>query len=172
MTESVFSPLEVYARWAYSEIVDGALCHIYDHFDGVEGLRTKRKANVSFEQLSSDDLTRLASMCSVVRPDLQTYCAAVGAFGLAALTKAELGAVVVPPHIPPDRFHVWFSYFMLSRAGPGNVSPPIEDYKLPDAPLTLGRVQGHYVLVDGYRRAASFWRSAPAGSVIWAFVPV
>src|SRR5688572_61529 len=108
MTESVFSPLEVYARWAYSEIVDGALCHIYDHFDGVEGLRTKRKANVSFEQLSSDDLTRLASMCSVVRPDLQTYCAAVGAFGLAALTKAELGAVVVPPHIPPDRFHVWF----------------------------------------------------------------
>ena len=87
MTESVFLPQEVYARWAYSEIVEGALSYIYDGFDAIDEMRAKRKANVSFEKLSNDDLRRLALLCSIARPDLIRYCSGVQAFSLVALSK-------------------------------------------------------------------------------------
>jgi hypothetical protein len=38
-------------------------------------------------------------------------------------------------------------------------------------PLTVGRLENNPVLLDGYHRAASFWRSAPENASISAYVP-
>ncbi len=38
-------------------------------------------------------------------------------------------------------------------------------------PLTVGRLENNLVLLDGYHRAASFWRSAPENASISAYVP-
>jgi hypothetical protein len=38
-------------------------------------------------------------------------------------------------------------------------------------PLTVGRLENNPVLLDGYHRAASFWRSAPKNASISAYVP-
>ena len=44
--------MEVQARWAYSEIVDGGAASHYDCCPGIQELRAQREAKTPFEQLT------------------------------------------------------------------------------------------------------------------------
>src|SRR4051794_23812205 len=60
--------LEVQARWAYSEIVDGTLAHSYDPLPNANELRSKRRAGISFDQLTPTEQYNLAFLCVAARP--------------------------------------------------------------------------------------------------------
>ena len=52
-----------------------------------------------------------------------------------------------------------------------NISPKPGGYHAPADPLTVGPFSNKLVLLDGYHRAALFWKFAPEGSSISAYIP-
>ena len=59
----------------------------------------------------------------------------------------------------------------LPRHDARNVVLHPDGYQNPVDPLTVGRIFGTLVLLDGYHRAASFWMFAEPDAVIAAYVP-
>jgi len=51
------------------------------------------------------------------------------------------------------------------------VQQPADGYKAPTDPLTLGKIFNNPVLLDGYHRAALFWKYGPADGIIPAYMP-
>ncbi len=177
MAQVTFSLPEVHARWAYSEITDGVLAHKYDQKPRIDELRAQRTAGRAFAELSAADRYALALLCALARINLMMFSAGVEKFRVADLTRKELGCLLVPPMISPElQEFVPFEDFMASlpptspRDARNIAANPVR-YQPAREPLTVGRYFEHCVLLDGYRRAASFWRSAPAKTTLKAFIP-
>jgi len=178
LTQATFSLPEVHARWAYSEIADGVFSHRYDRKPRIDELRAQRAAGRAFAELSGADRYALALLCTLTRLNLMVFNAGVEKFRVIDLTRTELGCLLVPPMISPElqRF-MPFEDFMTSLppTSPGdarNIAANPVRYQPAREPLTIGRYFEHCVLLDGYRRAASFWKSAPAKATLKAFLPV
>jgi hypothetical protein len=178
LTQATFSLPEVHARWAYSEIADGVFSHRYDCKPRVDELRAQRAAGRAFAELSGADRYALALLCTLARLNLTVFNAGVEKFRVIDLTRTELSCLLVPPMISPElQKFMPFEDFMASLppTSPGdarNIAANPARYQPAREPLIIGRYFEHCVLLDGYRRAASFWKSAPAKATLKAFLPV
>jgi hypothetical protein len=175
--DETFLTSEITARWAYSEIVDGTLAHIYDSLPWIKELRAIRTAGRKFAALSEEERYALAFQCVAARPMLMVYMAGVDEFRQAELGREELATVLVPPIVSPELTGlVSFERYItsvppLSLKDARNVQADPASYRGSSEPLTLGRFGENHVLLDGYHRAASFWKSAPQNATVHAFVP-
>lgn len=166
---------EVLARWAYSEIVGANASHCYDGGPGIEALRAKHSGGVTFTELSSVDQHNLAGMCAQVRSGMMRYMDGVTAYRVVDLARQQLAGLFVPRMISNDikEAFVTFETFMsLPRADVGDPRGETRPHRANAEPLTIGFYCGQRMLLDGYHRAVSFWKSAPGGAVIAAYDPV
>jgi hypothetical protein len=178
MSTQHISVFDVQARWAYSEITDAVSSADYDGVPDIDALRAARRAGTPFEKLSPTQRYDLARGCFFARPMLMAYLLSVSSFVLSELTRADLEAIVIPPNVwapaSQGRF-VPFRYFITTPASDPNDSRNVvcspESYKLPSEPLTIGYFYQHRVLIDGYHRAAAFWKCAPIHDRLPAYVP-
>ena len=171
------SLIDVQARWGYSEIVDSVFADQYGVGQDMEALRTKRRSGIPFEQLSPDDCRLLASRCGGVRPNLLTYLSGIEGFDLVEIDRATLGALIVPPNVWRDSGgqFVPFSYYISTtteEAGDARllVIQPT-DYRRPADPITVGRSDQFRIMIDGYHRAALFWKFGPQNGTLDAYMP-
>jgi hypothetical protein len=175
---AIVSLSDVQARWAYSEIVDSNFQHFYDNAPMIDTLRSKRRSGESYWQLPHDERELLGSFCRRVRPNLMQYVASVAGFNEVSLSRHQLGVVQVPPNVlgtldygfPP------FGEFMMIPASDVQDSRNIvcdpAKYRSPSDPLTIGQYNGKSVLIDGYHRAAAFWKCGVPGGSIPAYIPI
>jgi len=170
--------LDVLARWGYSEIVDSNFERCYDNAPDIEALRVRRRNRTQFGELSPAERYNLAFQCAGTRRNLLVYLVSLDAFRLVALTREQIGELIVPPNIwhpdSLDRF-VSFSDFMTKTRAQDprdsrNVVCDAGLYRPPSDPLTIARCYQHSVLLDGYHRAAAFWKYAAGGSLC-AYAP-
>jgi hypothetical protein len=170
--EPMLSLIDVLARWAYSEILDARSSPYYNNLPGVAELRAKRRTGVPFKALPSSDRHQLASNCACVRGGLWMFLTDVEHFREERLTKSQIAPFLVPSNVsglPMMRFD---DFMDTPSSGPDDPRSEAAAYtKVPDDPLTLGRSGDDYVLLDGYHRAASFWRSAPHDVFILGYMP-
>lgn len=168
------SLMEVQARWAYSEVVDGekASCYGGTLFDE---LRTKREANTPFEQLTDDEQYALALGCAQVRAAMMVnFAVGIDPLCLVPLTREQLAGLDVPTMVSglnPMPFGNYVTTTGESPTDARNVQPPANGYGAHHEALTVGRYFNTLVLLDGYHRAVSFWKYAPADATISAYVP-
>jgi hypothetical protein len=169
---------DVQSRWAYGEITDSDFSACYDNpfcQSQLNELRNKRRSGVAFAELTAEDRQCLAFMCRCVRTSLLTFVARVDQFREIHLSKTDLARVLVPRIVSNLPAVMRFKQYIDTQCpAPGdarNVSPKPGGYHAPTDPLTVGRFSNKPVLLDGYHRAASFWKFAPEGSSISAYIP-
>jgi hypothetical protein len=169
------SLLHVQARWGYSEIVDSNFAHYYGGHD-IEALRNNRRQGVLFDDLTSEDKYNLALQCATVRVNLFPYFVGVAEFEIRELSRQQLGDLWVPPNVWGSQRFVKFAEYIITQtdaAGDARlVAQPAQGYQAPIAPLTVGRSYSYRILIDGYHRAALFWKYGPDNGTIPTFMPV
>jgi hypothetical protein len=176
------SLLDVQARWAYSEIIDSTFAALYKNHpfallykNQLDALRVKRQSDLLFADVVPADRYWLAFMCCCIRSNLMILMTGVERFREVSLNKTILADLIVPPMVSDvPRFMPFREYIQTPSSGPQDarsVVPATGDYRPPTDPLTVGRLENNPVLLDGYHRAASFWRSAPENASISAYVP-
>jgi hypothetical protein len=173
------SKLEVLARWAYSEITDGVAPQQYDgQVYGLDDLRAARTAGTSFNDLTHTQRYSLAWGCFNVRPALMAYLVSVGEFNAAELIRADLGNLWIPPNVWGEQSggkFVRFSHYITTQTpeprDARNVVCDPATYQLPAEPVTVGYFYDLPVLIDGFHRAAAFWRCGPAGGSLPTYMP-
>ena len=168
---------DVQARWAYGEIIDSNFSACYDNpfcQNQLDALRNKRRSGVGFAELTAEERQCLAFMCRCVRTSLLTFVARVDQFREIPLSKTDLATLLVPrmvSNLPVMPFTLYIDTQCSEPGDARNVSPKPGGYHAPADPLTVGRFSNKLVLLDGYHRAASFWKFAPEGSSISAYIP-
>ena len=168
---------DVQARWAYGEIIDPNFSAYYDNpfcQTQLDALRNKRRSGVGFVELTAEDRQCLAFMCRCVRTSLLTFVARVEQFRERPLSKTDLAILLVPrvvSNLPVMPFTLYIDTPCSEPGDARNVAANPGDYQAPADPLTVGRFSNKLVLLDGYHRAASFWKFAPEGSSISAYIP-
>jgi hypothetical protein len=165
----------IQARWAYSEIVDGSAARLYDGTPNIAALRHLRENGVPFDQLDANARYSLALGCVLVRSSMLIFLVGLDRFVSVGLRKDVLGSFLVPRMVSDLPEDLPFSQYIET---PGtqtkdarNVPPPVDGYKSPTEPLTVGRLFGTLVLLDGYHRAVSFWHFAKPEDCIPAYMP-
>lgn len=173
MSFPVVPLVDVLARWAYSEISDGHAAKSYDPWPGIDGLRDKRRRGVPFSDLTSDDQRQLAANCVDARRGLMMHLYGIVSFQEQHLTKSQIAPFLVPENVSGFPSMVRFDEFVETPSpDPDDARSENRPYTgIPDDPLTIGRRAGDHVLVDGYHRAVSFWRTAPDDVLIVGYVP-
>jgi len=170
------SRVDALARWAYSEILDGLSARYYNDQPGIVALRAKHRSGVPFSALAANDRQLLAFNCALVRGTLFDFLSGAEQFHEQRLTKSEIAPFLVPWNVaglPPMTMMRFDAYIDMPSTGPDDPRSEHRAYThVPDDPLTVGRVNDDYVLVDGYHRVVSFWRTAPVGAFILAYMPV
>jgi len=167
--------LEVQARWAYSELTDSAAARHYSH---LEHLVTKRSSGTAFEQLSEAEQYELAFGTACARPVLLAFLTGVLSFDVIEIGRTRLGSMFVPPNAwDPEsegRF-VSFEEYMTTTSvdpdDPRNVLRKGTSYEFPADPITFGRSFSFLILIDGFHRAARFWRYGPPDGKLLAYLP-
>ncbi len=169
--------LDVQARWGYTEIVDSNHSQRYNGGYNIDALREKRRARVPFEDLSEAERYYLAFLCACDRANLFVYFVGIERFRLVTLSRAELGDLFVPPNVWGDsqgQFYR-FSHYINTPAARNEmlafVGPTAEGYQPAIDPVTVGQSYNHLILLDGYHRAAVFWRFGPPDGALSAYVP-
>ena len=168
---------DVQARWAYGEIIDSNFSACYDNpfcQNQLDALRNKRRSGVGFAELTVEDRQCLAFMCRCVRTGLLTFVARLDHFREIPLSKTDLATLLVPravSNLPVMPFMLYIDRPCSEQGDARNASLTPGGYHAPADPLTVGRFSNKLVLIDGYHRAASFWKFAPEGSSIWAYIP-
>jgi hypothetical protein len=179
---------DVYAQWAYSELnslEQGAL------YVGVDDLRTKAADNVPFTELSPQERAFLLRQWREVRAFDGSIFAAelanVKTFQLEYWTKAQLGSAYILQHflqwLAPDHKFLETTLKDWIEAEPSDVLSAHHPLRTPstgvsftqEAPVTAARLPqlvDRFLLLDGYHRAAHFWKMAGPASEIAVFVPV
>jgi hypothetical protein len=165
MTDEISSTslFEVLAHWGYSEILGAIQAEKYGG-PAIDALREKRREGVDFAELTLQERYALASQCALVRSPLLPYFVGIERFDLATITRFQLGHLSVPPNVSQQSNGVLcpFSFYIntpTNEVGDARfVTAPPQAYVAPDDPLTIGYINGLYVLIDGYHRAATFWR--------------
>jgi hypothetical protein len=171
--------MDVQARWAYSEIVDSNFSTLYDNLPPLllnkaqlDALRAKRRSGVPFEDVAPQDRYCLAFMCCCVRPNLMIFMAGIDHFHEGQLNKAAMGALLVPPMVSNVvKFMPFSEYIEIPCSESRDARNVTGEYQASSDPLTVGRLYDTAILLDGYHRAASFWKFAPADASISAYVP-
>jgi hypothetical protein len=172
------SVAEVQARWGYSEILDGTLANCYDHGHDTTSLRDKRRNGVPFEGLTEDDKYSLAFRSSLVRVNLMPYLAGIEQFALVEIDRAQLGKFLVPPNVWRDsqgQFYPFAHYITTTTNEAGDartIAIDPKDFRPSVDPITIGRSYQFAVLIDGYHRAAVFWKYGPGDGRLLAYVPL
>ena len=171
-----FSGAEVLARWGYSEVLDGTFAAMYNGPDA-DALRNKRRNTTPFEALTDDDKYSLAFQAANIRVKLILYLAGVERFALVDVDRTILGRLIVPPNVWRDsqgNFYPFAHYITTSTNEAGDARAIVidpKDYRSPDDPITIGRSYQHPILIDGYHRAAAFWKCGPRDGSIPAYFP-
>jgi hypothetical protein len=174
----ITSQLDVQARWAYSEIFHGISAPDYNGGPGIEELRVKRGQGVPFEELDQAERYCLAYWCFRVRPLLVAHMTPWRDFDLIQISREQMKSVFVPPNVWGGRIdqYVRFADYMgihsNDAADARNVPSDPARYRAPSEPLVFARYNGDLLLMDGYHRAASFWKCAPKNASLAAYAPV
>jgi len=170
--------LDVLARWAYSEIVNSNFAHDYNNGRDIETLRTKRRNCTPFEELTPEERYNLAFQCACVKPNLIVFTTGTDVFDIVEINRNALAKLFVPPNVWWPTSQGQFFYFdrfmgttSEDAADCRNVVLKEQSYQLPTDPLTIGRSYGHPILLDGYHRAAAFWKFGPAEGKLCAYLP-
>jgi hypothetical protein len=175
MTTTAVSLLRAQAQWAYGEITDGTLAHIYDNTPNVDALRARYPSGVPFNQLTADEHYNLAFLCMMCRTNLMIFATGVIEFVEVALNKTQVATFLVPQMVSDHAGMISFADFLSTTAvspkDARNVLAPQQGHRAQPAPLTVGHFFNSLVLLDGYHRAASFWKFAPADAMIQAYIP-
>jgi hypothetical protein len=164
---------DVLARWGYSEIFDGTQAGNYN----APALRGRRQRGVAFDDLTPQERYTLASQCAWIRSALLVYFVGIEVFELASITRFQLGHLTVPPNVWRDSngvFHPFSHYIVQPTNEPGDarlVQQPPLGYVAPTDALTMGYFGGRYFLIDGFHRAATFWRFGPAAGTLPVYKP-
>ncbi len=171
------SLFEVLARWGYSEILDGTQAANYDG-PVIDALRDNRQQGVDFDDLTPVERYTLAFQCANIRCALLTYFVGVEWFDLGNISRFQLGHVLTPPNVwyPQSQgqivpFHHYIGTASDDANDARNVQAPPHGYAGPTDPLTLGYCNGHYVLLDGYHRAAALWLYGPHDGILPVYKP-
>jgi hypothetical protein len=171
MTVSV---VDVLAEWGYSEVIDGIYASNYQVYGY---LKTKRSQSVLFSELSRPERYELARACFNVRPSILIHLIGNTSFEPVNLTREELAKTFVPPHAAADlegNYTPFEQYMNTHSDDPSDARynrPVPQPWLIPETPLTFGYIYQHRVLLDGFHRAANFWRSNPAVGILRAYVP-
>jgi hypothetical protein len=119
-----FSPSDVQARWAYSEIVNSNFSAHYEqqpfaplYKDQLDPLRAKRRANVPFEHLAPQDRYWLAFMCWSLRPNLMIFMTGIEVFYEADLHRSNVAALLVPPMVSNISRLMTFQDYIHTQTG-------------------------------------------------------
>jgi hypothetical protein len=166
---------EVQARWAYSEILSVNAGSWYDNGHEIQALRSKRSAAISFSSLSENEKYNLAFTCASVRTNLMVFFTGIEGFDLTQLTRADLRNLIVPSNVSGlPGICTFDTYIVTPTSAPGdarNVRGTATTYQPPTDPLTIGHCYQYRVLVDGYHRAAAFWKYGPITGSIEGYAP-
>ena len=170
------SLFDVQAHWGWTEI-SGTHSEWYRDSSNIEEMRRKRKDGTSFNELSADEKYLLAFRCAGLRMLLMTFMTGIREFDLIQLDRSTLGKLWVPPNVWRDSLGTWHQF---SRY----INTPTEEekdarklvidpdaYQPPQDPIIIGRSFDWPVMIDGYHRAALFWKFAPANGAIPAYFP-
>jgi hypothetical protein len=167
--------IEVQARWAYSEIIDSLASHWYDNGHGIKELRTKRSTAVPFDRLSEEERYNLAFQGAQVRQSLFIYLIGTDPFDIVEINRNMLAKFLVPPIVSKIENYVPFEQYIATTSedldDARNVTLKRQSYELPIDPVAVGRLYEYPVLIDGFHRAALFWKFAPVGSNLFAYIP-
>lgn len=171
------SLLDVQARWGYSEILgEGPPASWYENGRDIVALRNKRRAKIPFNELSNDEKYNLAFQCACVRTNLMCYLVGTEPLNLVQINRATLGGFLVPPNVwkeSQDRFHP-FSHYITTYTDEAKDARRVigqTDYQVPEDPIVVGRSYEYPVMIDGYHRAALFWKFGPSDGTIPAYIP-
>jgi hypothetical protein len=137
-------------------------------------LRSQRRSGLGFAELTAEDRKCLAFMCRCVRTSLLTFVARVDRFRERPLSKTDLATLLVPrvvSNLPDMPFTLYIDRPCSEPGDARNVSPKPGGYHAPADPTNGWSVSNKLVLLDGYHRAASFWKFASEGSSISAYIP-
>jgi hypothetical protein len=165
--------LNVWARWGYSEITSPRFSRFYD----APELSKKRSAGLPFEGLTSQERYKLALQCSRVRRPFAQYFVGVKFFREIPLAIIDVGSLLVPAIVWSEsggavvRFKEYMQTKTDSPDDARNVVPNAAGYIRPCDPVTVGWANGHRFIVDGYHRAAEFWKQRPIYTALTAYVP-
>ncbi|WP_156929192.1 hypothetical protein [Bradyrhizobium sp. th.b2] len=167
--------LEVQARWGYSELTDSPAAR---HYSDLGHLVAKRSSGTSFELLSEAEQYELAFGTACARPVLLAFLTGVISFDIVRVGRARLGSMLVPPNVwypeSEGRF-VSFEEYMRTTGvkldDPRSVLPKGPSYEFPTDPITFGRSFSFPILIDGFHRAARFWKYGPSDGKLLAYFP-
>ena len=167
--------LEVQARWGYSELIDSPVSH---HYSDLDHLVAKRLSGISFEELSEAEQYELAFGTACIRTTLLAFFTGVVSFDIVEIERPKLGTMFVPPNVwypeSAGRFVPFEEYMRAASADPDdarNVLPRGSSYEFPADPITFGRSFSYPILIDGFHRAACFWKYGPRDGKLLAYVP-
>jgi hypothetical protein len=163
------------ARWVYSEIVDGHFSHLYSTEPTFHAIKVKRRAGISFGQLSDTERAILFAEWSRVRAFFTRFLQAVGGYRMEQWHREQLAVARVPPGVDAKyRDYPLLSLFFLTTADhPADPRNADKEHNVVfvDDPLTLGLHDGDYVILDGLHRAKRFL-SSNLSDAISVYVPV
>jgi hypothetical protein len=164
---------DVLARWAYSEVNDGHASYAYDNKRGVLELRAKRTNGVSFDELSAAECGTLADHCRAVRKNLLVDLGEIERFDIAEVSRDALADFLVPRIVSDLPAIVRFADYMTTTSDhprdARNVKLRHPTYEPHTDPVTVGRRHERAILLDGYHRAALFWKFGPADGTLLAY---
>jgi hypothetical protein len=170
--------LDVLARWAYSEIIDSSASHHYDSGNDIASLRAKRGNGLPFEDLSPAERYNLAFQSGCIRTSLTVFTIGAELFDVVEIDRSTLAKIWVPPNIwhpESNGQFVTFEDFMLTSSPSQNDSRNVvlrtPEYQFSADPLTFGRSYDYPLMLDGYHRAALFWKFGPADGKLSTYVP-
>ncbi|MHC2335482.1 hypothetical protein [Bradyrhizobium sp. USDA 4454] len=167
--------LEVQARWAYSELTDSPAAR---HYSDLQHLVTKRSSGTAFEQLSEAEQYELAFGTACARPVLLAFLTGVLSFDVVEIGRARLGSMFVPPNVwypeSEGRFVSFEEYMATTSVNPNDPRSVLlkgTNYEFPSDPITFGRSFSFPILIDGFHRAARFWKYGPSDGTLLAYLP-
>jgi hypothetical protein len=151
--------------------------HCYDTAPEIASLRFKRQNGIALEKLSLQERYNLAFQSGWVRTSLVVFLIGTDLFDVIELDRPRIAKLIVPPHVwhpESNGQYVPFEVFMTTTAKDATDSRNVElggKYSFPADPLTIGRCYEHAILLDGYHRAALFWKFGPHNGNLKAYMP-
>jgi len=162
---------DVYAHWGYTEINSDNFGPLYDGMTNVKVLRAAQKCGAAFYDIMEMDREYLAHACRYVRQAFKKYTDGIQNFEEVEIDKTKLASIFVPFIIARLPIMPFAKFMDTASPEPGdcrNVTPP-DAYTKPTDPIIVGHDLGQSVLIDGYHRAALFWKFAEPHSTIRAY---
>jgi hypothetical protein len=185
----------VRARWAYSELLSPTQGESYHQHGGVpEALKNKKVLGLPFDELEAQEQGLLAqAWCNVRGAEIFVRALAnISAFHLTHWSKEQLAAAYVIPMFAheatldpwkPVTFEQWLETESKVSLHPHHAREASKSSGDPDPhqdPATASWASrilkqapaDAYMLLDGYRRAARFWKEAKSAATLAVYIPV